>query len=109
MHANTKITLKFPKLLSYIIGLADVKQLMTASANEYLSFDITDEDTIIEADLMRHLEIINVYCCFTTQNEALASIKLTKYDLLKMMNDKIIVINMQTDMKQDLSFESLGI
>ena len=108
MHANTKITLKFHKVLSYIIGLADVKQLMTNSANEYLSFDIPDEETIIEADLMRHLEIINIYCSFTTQNEAMSSIKLTKYDLLKMMNDKLILINIKTDMKQDLSIESLG-
>ena len=109
MNANTKITLKFPPVLSYMIGLADVKQFMTNTATEYLSFDIQNEDKIIQADLMRHLEIINIYCSFTTQHEALASIKLSKYDLLKMMNDKIIVINMQTDMRQDLSFESIGI
>ena len=105
---NGKISLKIPKWLTYLLGLGAVNYLMDTSPDAYFSFDVGDEDILTEADLIKHLTLININCNFSIQKSSMASLTLTRHDLHQMMSDKLVTINLLTDHLQDLRISSLG-
>ena len=106
---NGTISLKIPKWLTYLLGLGAVNYLMDTSPNAYFSFDVGDEEILSEADIIKHLSLININCNFSIQKSPMASLTLTRHDLHQMMSDKLVTINLLTDHLQDLRISSLGI
>ena len=82
---------------------------MDPSPDGYFSFDVGDEEILTEADLLKHLILININCNFSLQKSSMASLALSRSELHQMMSDTLVTINILTDHLQDLRISSLGI